>query len=64
MLAGNVIAGEFAEAELRGVVADAIEAEFAAELLEVEVVALGQRLGHVHSEAGKLDRGVACDEAL
>ena len=64
LLTFDVVAGQLAEAELVGVVADAVKAEFAAELLEVEVVALGQGLGHVHAEAGELDRGVAGDEAL
>ena len=64
LLAGNVVAGQLAEAELVGVVADALEAEFPAQLFKVEVVALGQRLGHVHAEAGQLDRGVAGDQAL
>ena len=64
LLAVNVVAGQLAQAELRGVVADAIKAQFAAQFFEVEVVALGQRLGHVHAEAGQLDRRVARDQAL
>ena len=64
LLALDVVAGQLAEAELVGVVADALKAEFAAQLFKVEVVALGQRLGHVHAEAGELDRGVARDQAL
>ena len=64
LLAFNVIAGEFAKAELRGIVAHALKTKFAAEFFEVEVVALGQRVGHVHAEAGKLDRSVARNKTL
>ena len=64
LFAFDVVAGQLAQAELVGVVADALKAQFAAQLLEVEVVALGQRLGHVHAEAGQLHRGVAGDQAL
>ena len=64
LLARDVVAGQLAEAELRGVVANAVEAEFAAQFLKVEVVAMGQCLGHVHAEAGQLHRGVAGDQAL
>ena len=51
LLALNVVAGQFAEAELVGVVANALKAELAAQFFKVEIVALGQRLGHVHAEA-------------
>ena len=44
--------------------AHALKAQLAAQLLKVEVVALGQRLGHVHAEAGQLHRRVAGDQAL
>ena len=64
LFAVDVVAGQLAEAELVGVVADAVKAEFAAKLLEVEVVALGEGLGHVHTEAVELDGCVACDEAF
>jgi hypothetical protein len=64
LLAFDVVAGQLAQAELVGVVAHALEAQFAAQLLKVEVVALGQRLGHVHAEAGQLHRRVARDQAL
>ena len=64
LFALDLVAGEFAKAELGGVVADAVKAEFAAQFFEVEVVALGQRLGHVHAESGELDRGVAGDETF
>ena len=64
LFAFNVVAGQLAQAKLVGVVAHAVEAQLAAQFLEVEVVALGQRLGHVHVEAGQLDRRVAGDQAL
>ncbi len=64
LLAGDVVAGQLAQAELGGVVANALKAKLAAQLLKVEVVALGQRLGHVHAEAGKLHRRVAGDQAF
>ena len=64
LFAVNVVAGQLAEAEEVGVVAHALKAQFAAQLLKVEIVALGQRLGHVHAEAGKLHRGLAGDQVL
>jgi hypothetical protein len=42
----------------------AFKTKFAAEFFEVEVVALGQRVRHVHAEAGKLDRSVARNKTL
>ena len=59
-----MVAGQLAKAELVGVVADALKAQFPAQFLKVEIVALGQRLGHVHAEAGKLHRRIAGDQAL
>ena len=53
LLAGDVVAGQLAQAELVGVVAHALKAQFAAQFFKVKVVALGQRLGHVHAEAGQ-----------
>ena len=44
--------------------AHALKAEFAAEFLKIEIVTLGQRLRHVHTEAGELHHGVAGDERL
>ena len=64
MLAGNVVAGQLAQAELRSVVAHTLEAQFAAQFLKVEVVALGQRLGHIHAEASQLHRRIARDNAF
>ena len=43
---------------------NALKAEFAAHFFKVEIVAFGQRLGHVHAKAGKLHRGIAGDKAL
>ena len=64
LFAFNVVAGQLAQAELGGVVADALKAQLPAQLLEIEVIAFGQRLGHVHAETGQLDRGVARNQAL
>ncbi len=59
-----LITSQLAQAELRGVVAHALKAQFAAQLFKVKVVAVGQRLGHVHAEAGELHHGVARDQPL
>ena len=64
LLAFNVVAGQLAQAKLVGIVAYALKAQFAAEFLKVEVVAVGQRFGHVHAEAGQLHRRVAGDQPL
>ncbi len=64
LFAGDVVPRQFAQAELVGVVANALKPQFAAQFLEVEVVALGQRLGHVHAETRQLDHGVAGNQAF
>jgi hypothetical protein len=64
LLAGNVVAGQFTQAELGGVVAHALKAQFAAQFFKIEVVAVGQRLGHVHAKTGQLHRRVAGDKAF
>ncbi len=53
LLAGNVVAGQFAQAELVGIVADAIEAQFAAKFFKIEVIAVGESLRHIHAETGQ-----------
>ena len=55
---------KFAQAELRGIVVHALEAEFAAELFEIKVVALRQCIRHVHAETSEMYRRVARDEAF
>ena len=62
MFAVNVVSGQFAQAELGGIVAHAIKPQFPAQFLKVKIVALGQRLGHVHAEASQLHRRVARDQ--
>ncbi len=59
LLAIDVIAGQLAQPELRGIVANAFETKLAAQFFKVEVVALGQRVRHVHAESGQLHRRVA-----
>ena len=53
LLAGNVVAGELAESELVGVVADALKAEVAAEGLEIEIVRVSKRLGQIQVIASR-----------
>src|SRR6185437_4935259 len=64
LLALNVPPGKLAEAELRRIVVNALEAEFPTEFFEVEIVALGDGVGHVHAEASELNGGIAPDQAL
>ncbi len=65
LLAGNVPAGQFAQAEGIRVVAHALEAETTAKCLKIKVVGLGQSLGHVHAVvAAQVYRGVLGDDAL
>ena len=64
LFALDAIPGQLAQAELRGIVAHAIEAQFSAQLLEVEVVALCQRLGHIHAEPRQLYHGVPGNQSL
>src|SRR3974377_1698655 len=54
LFAFDVVTCQFTQAELVGIVANALKTKLPAEFLKVEVVALGQRIGHVHSEAGEL----------
>jgi hypothetical protein len=64
LLAFNVIPGQLAQAELRGIVSHALKAQFPAQFFKIKVVALGQRLGHVHAESGQLHHGVSPDQTL
>ena len=65
LLAGNVQAGLFAEAEHFGIVADAVEAQPGAEDIEVLIVGAGQRLRQVKSDvAAGVDRSVLADYAF
>ncbi len=64
LLARDVIACQLTEAELCRVVPNAVEAEFPAKFFEVEVVAMGQCLSHVHAKASQLHRRVASDQAF
>src|ERR1700739_185916 len=52
LLALDVVPSQFAQTELRGVVANALKSKFAAEFFKIEVVALGDGIRHVHAEPG------------
>ena len=64
LLAFDVVAGQFAEAELSGIMANALETKFAAEFFKIKIVALGDCVRHVHAEACKLHRRIAGDQAF
>ena len=53
LFAGDVVAGEFAEAELIRVVLHALKAESAAESLKVEIVGVRERLGERQGSSGR-----------
>src|SRR5579872_454778 len=64
LLARDVIARQLAQSELRSIVPHPVKSKLAAQLLKVEVVAVRQRLRHVHPEARQVHHRVAADDSL
>ena len=64
LLPFNVVSGQFAEAKLRGVVANALETQLAPQFLKVKIVAVRDRFRHVHAETGQPHRRVARNQAF
>ena len=59
-----MVSGQFTKSELPGIVVNAFKSEFATELFEIEIVALGDGIRHVHAEAGQLHWRVARNETF
>src|SRR5437588_8283421 len=64
VLAGDIVASEFAESEFVRVVLHAVEAETAPKDFKVRVVRLGDGLREVHMPSAEVDRRVFGDRAF
>jgi hypothetical protein len=64
LLALNVVTGQLAQPELPCVVPYPLKAQLAPQLLKIKIVAVRNRLRHIHAEAGKFHHRVARYDAF